>query len=289
MRGFGVENNDQDPCVPMNENELTPITLVFAGSDPTGGAGIQADIEAIASVGSHAAPVITAITAQDTCDVRRVYPMDPEMVADQARAVLQDMPVAAIKIGMLGSVEIADTVASILQDYPQVPVVLDPVLASGSGTALAETGLPDYLRRYLFPLVSVATPNSLEARRLANEADNLDACAQVLLETGCEYLLITGSHEQTPKVTNRLYGNRRLLDSYAWDRLPHTYHGSGCTLASALAGLLAHGMEIFTAVYEAQHYTWQCLAAAQRLGMGQHLPDRFFWADESALAGTDEA
>ncbi len=122
------------------------------------------------------------------------------------------------------------------------------------------------------------TPNSHEARLLSPEADTLDACAMSLLERGCEFVLVTGTHEPTPHVENRLYGNHRLLEVFTWERLPDHYHGSGCTLAASIAGLLAQGLEPFTAIHEAQEYTWETLHHAYRAGMGQLLPNRLFWA-----------
>lgn len=258
--------------------EAPPIVMVFAGSDPTGGAGIQADIETIASLGARAAPVITAVTAQDTHGVQEFTAIPPELVIAQARAVLADMPVAAFKVGMVGSALNASAIASIVQDYMDIPLVVDPVLASGRGDALGEDTLADALVTLLFPQATLITPNSLEARRLASAGDTLDACAQELLATGCEYVLITGTHENTTAVENRLYGNLRLLESFTWDRLPGGFHGSGCTLASACAATLAHGFEIVNAVHEAQEFTWNTLHHALRLGMGQALPDRFYWA-----------
>ena len=127
------------------------------------------------------------------------------------------------------------------------------------------------------------TPNSREARALAPEADNLDACAMALLERGAEFVLITGTHENTRDVANSLYTNRRLIETFTWERLDGSFHGSGCTLSSSIAGLLAQGLEPFSAIHEAQEYTWQALAAGYRIGMGQQLPNRLFWArDEQA-------
>jgi hydroxymethylpyrimidine/phosphomethylpyrimidine kinase len=257
--------------------------LAFAGHDPSGGAGIQADIEALASQGCHAATVITALTTQDTRDVSGFRPQEVADVIAQARAVLEDMPVAVFKLGMLGSVENIEAIHTILTDYPQIPVVLDPVLASGHGVALGGRDMIEALKTLLLPLTTVLTPNSLETRALATGADTLDACAQALMDHGVEYLLVTGSHEQTPKVVNRLYHDNRLLETFTWERLPHSYHGSGCTLASSIAGLLAQGLEPFTAFHEAQDYTWNTLRHGYRPGLGQHLPHRFFWA------GDDEA
>ena len=262
----------------MKEQEFPPVVMCFAGMDSTGGAGIQADIETLASIGCHAAPVVTAITVQDTQNVKGFAAVDANLVIEQARAVLEDIAVDAFKIGMLGSAENVEAVHSVLTDYPNIPVVLDPIIRAGGGSALADDDLVDAMISLLFPLTTILTPNSREARALASEADSLVACAQELLETGCEYILITGTHERSIEVINTLYGNHRLLESYTWERLPNSYHGSGCTLAAAIAGLLAHGLAPVAAVHEAQDFTWQSLKYGYRMGMGQHIPNRFFWA-----------
>ena len=272
----------------MTDNYETPVVLCFSGNDSTGGAGIQADIETLAGMGCHAAPVVTAITVQDTRNVKGYYPMSGSMVVEQARAVLEDMPVAAFKIGMLGSAEIVASVHSVLVDYPDVPVILDPILAAGGGATLVDDEMLDAMIRLLLPLATIIVPNSEEARALAKEADVLEACAQEIMDIGCEYVLITGAHEPTEKVKNLFYGNNRLLDSFEWERLPGSYHGSGCTLASGIAGLMAHGLDPLSAVLEAQEYAWKSLSHASRLGMGQLIPNRFFWAQLESSAPDDD-
>jgi hydroxymethylpyrimidine/phosphomethylpyrimidine kinase len=264
--------------------EPFPLVMTFAATDPSGGAGLQADLLTIASMGCHPLSVVTAVTVQDTSGVDDVLPIDPEWVADQARAMLEDVPVAAFKIGLLGSVENIAAIAEVLADYPDIPLVLDPVLASGRGDELANDDMLDAMRELLIPQTTILTPNSMEARRLAMNDDNeeddptLEECAKRILSMGCEYVLITGTHEQTPKVTNTLYSERGVISSDSWARLPGIYHGSGCTLASAIAALLAQGVDVPEAVKEAQEYTWQTLNAGFRPGMGQHIPDRLFWA-----------
>ena len=272
-----------------------PIVLTFAASDPTGGAGLQADLLTLASMGCHPLSVVTALTVQDTRGVEGMLAIEAEWVADQARRLLEDMPVAAFKLGVLGSAENVTVVAEIVSDYPDVPVILDPVLASGRGDALANEDLVDALRELLVPQASVLTPNSIEARRLAEMDDDveepgLEESAQRLLALGCEYVLVTGTHEATVDVVNRLYGHEGMVREDRWQRLPGSYHGSGCTLASAIAAAIANGLETPEAVREAQEYTWQALAGGFRPGMGQLLPDRFFWAREvNAEPGRDQA
>ena len=265
-------------------SDIPPIVLTFAGADPTGGAGLQADVLTIASMGCHPLSVVTAITIQDTGGVDEVLPIDSEWVADQARAVLEDMPVDAFKIGLLGSVENIAAIAEVISDYPDIPLVFDPVLASGRGDELANDDILDAMNELLLPQATIITPNSIEARRLVHNEDSEDEtpdlaeCAKRLLESGCEYVLVTGTHERTPKVINTLYNERGVLRSDNWPRLPGIFHGSGCTLASAIAALLANGLPMEEAVKEAQEFTWQALQYGFRPGMGQHIPDRLFWA-----------
>jgi hydroxymethylpyrimidine/phosphomethylpyrimidine kinase len=257
-----------------------PIVMTFSGHDPCGGAGIQADIETLASQGCLAATVITALTVQDSRNVVEFKAIEASHVISQARAVLEDIPVAAFKIGMIGSTENAEAIHSIVHDYPHIPLVLDPVLASGKGVPLGDKDLLSSIRALLLPLTTILTPNSIEARQLAPEADTLDACAFALLDQGTEYVLVTGTHEHTPQVVNSLYHAHHLLESFTWERLPHSYHGSGCTLAACTAGMMAHGLEPFHALHEAQEFTWNALQHGFRPGMGQYYPDRFFWSKQ---------
>lgn len=281
-------------------SDLPPIVLVFAASDPSGGAGLQADIMTLSSMGCHPLSVITAVTVQDTMGVDDVYPIDAEWVADQARCVLEDMPIAVFKLGMLGSVETIAAIAEVVSDYPEIPLVLDPVLASGRGDELASEEMVAAMRELLIPQTTIITPNTMEARRLAaddhndNDDPELAECARRLIASGCEYVLVTGTHENTPQVVNTLYGEEGVLRTDSWQRLPGSYHGSGCTLASAIAATIANGLAIGEAAKDAQEYTWQTLKAAFRPGMGQHIPDRLFWAREEAAAddsprGEDES
>lgn len=262
----------------MENSNTLPIVMTIAGNDPTGGAGIAADIEAIISQGCHALPVVTCITVQDTCDVSSLNPIEPELLVRQARAVLEDLPVDAIKIGLLGSEEIIEAVHEILADYPDIPVVFDPILTAGGGSILASDSMIDAMTELLLPYTDILTPNSHEVLELIPGADNVQAAALGLQEMGCRFVLVTGTHESSERVINRLFGDQRELEQYVWERLPHTYHGSGCTLSAALAGLLAQGVELLEAVDQAQDYTWRSLQNGYRLGMGQHHPNRLFWA-----------
>lgn len=278
-------------------NKAPPSVLCFSATDPSGGAGIQADILTLASMGCHPLSVITAITVQNTSGVEGVMPIDADWVADQARSILEDIPVAAFKIGVLGSVENVSVIAEIVADYPEIPLILDPVLASARGDEFANEETLLAIRELLIPQCTVITPNTPELRRLALEDDEdesrIEKLALRLVEMGAEFVLVTGTHEATPDVINTLFSDKGLLRSDNWQRMPGSYHGSGCTLASALAATIARGLDISEAVREAQEYTWQTLKFGFRPGMGQLIPDRLFWARDDAdavgIAGIEES
>jgi hydroxymethylpyrimidine/phosphomethylpyrimidine kinase len=254
--------------------------LAFAGADPTGGAGLQADLLTLAALGCHPLSVVTAITAQDTAGVAGVQPVAAEWVARQARTVLADMSVRAIKIGMVATAGNAAAIAAVIDEHSGIPVVLDPVLASGRGDPLGSGEVAAALAELLVPRATVVTPNGPEARRLAaapgEAADALprERCAERLIARGAKFVLVTGTHEPTREVVNTLYDAGGLVRNDRWGRLPGEYHGSGCTLASALAAGLAHGLAVPDAARAAQEFTWQALADAIRPGAGQAIPDR---------------
>lgn len=249
-----------------------PVVLCLSGHDPTGGAGVQADIETLRALGCHPATVVTALTAQDTRDVRTVFPQAPDSFLSQARLVLADLPVAAIKIGLLGSAGIAVAVAKLIGEAGPLPVVLDPILAAGGGQALASERLLEAMLSRLIPLATVITPNTPEACRLSGRREPAE-CAARLLALGCPNVLLTGTHEDGPAVINRWYSADEVVES-RWPRLPGTYHGSGCTLAAAVAGGLASGLSMAEAVARAERYTHAALRAAYAVGRGQWLPRR---------------
>jgi len=254
-----------------------PVILTFSGLDPTGGAGIQADITSQSLVNSHCCPVITSYTSQDTHNVYAVYPLSSDVIEQSTRCLVRDVRPQAIKIGLLGSTDIVRTVAALIRDIridcPQLPVVFDPVLAAGGGSNLSSDQLLDAIREHLLPLCSLITPNTDEACRLA-DMSNANHAAQSLVTSSLSVLL-TGTHDETDKerVHNRLY----TLDSeteWHWERLTDTYHGSGCTLASLIAGLLAQGIPLVEAVEQAQTLTIKTLEESYSIGDGQKIPNR---------------
>lgn len=261
-----------------------PLVLVIAGHDPCGGAGIQADLEALASTGCRGASVVTALTVQDTRCVSGFSPTPGAMIKAQAEAVLNDLTVAVIKIGMIGSEENVMAIAELLSAWPHIPVVLDPVLAGGGGGSLSRGHMAARIRECLLPRVTLITPNTPEARLLCPETDNDPSCARALLASGCQYALVTGGHEPGENVANLLWHRDGCVDRQVWPRLPGEFHGSGCTLASACAGFMAQGFNVTEATRLAQAYTWQTLQHATSPGKGQHLPQRYYWWPTQTLA-----
>lgn len=255
--------------------EQKPVVLVIAGHDPVGGAGMQADIEAVAALGGHAATAVTALTVQDTRNVSDFTVTAPALLRAQLDAILGDLQPAAVKIGMIGSGDNAREIVRALKRIPQVPVVLDPVLVAGGGGSLALDDLQRVLLDELLPLATIITPNGPEARALSGH-NKLDDCARELLARGTPNVLVTGGHEPGDDVVTRLYRSSGEQAAHAFPRLPGNYHGSGCTLAAAIAVLLARGQPVDAAVREALAWTWHTLANAQRPGHGQAIPDRFF-------------
>lgn len=254
-------------------NVPKPIVLSIAGHDPSGGAGIQADIETLTALGCQAATAISCLTIQDSRDVQELLPLPPEQITRQVETLFQDYPISVIKIGLIGSAEAALAIGDLLTRHPGIPVVLDPILAAGGGTPLAGEALLEVLLERIIPHTTIATPNSREARHLARRTA-LDDCARELLARGCGAVLITGTHEASREVVNTLYRPDVPRHSERWPRLEASYHGSGCTIASAIAAGLAHRRSLVEAVSEAQRYTWNSLRAGWRPGKGQHIPDR---------------
>ncbi|MDF1779887.1 MAG: hydroxymethylpyrimidine/phosphomethylpyrimidine kinase [Alcanivoracaceae bacterium] len=251
---------------------MKPNVLVIAGHDPSGGAGIHADIEAIHSLGGLASTLITGLTVQNSINVQGFALTDVDLLRRQARALLDDYQFSAVKIGMTGSPDIIRFIGEVLDELPGVPVVLDPVLAAEAGGSLGEASVPQALLNDIFPRSVLVTPNLPEARTLTGETD-IDLCGEKLLASGCLSAVITGTHDDTDAVENHFFmrsGTRR----WQWPRLPGSFHGSGCTLASACAAQLAQGRSLEGALDEAQHYVARCLQNAWQAGKGQLIPDR---------------
>ena len=257
----------------MHLMDTLPTVIVFAGHDPCGGAGLVADIEALRAQDCHVLPIATAQTVQNTQYVSSFSVADTKLLREQFSALKEDIPIAACKIGMLGNADIANAVADCLQNVDDVPIVLDPVIKADQGGKLAEADLLDCIKTRLLPMTTLVTPNIPELNALSGSELDTEIAVKALLETGCKAVLLTGTHADTSDVVNRLFINDRVVPS-AWPRLPNDYHGSGCTLASAITGRLAHHEELETAVEQGLRFTWQSLSAAYKIGKGQWIPRR---------------
>lgn len=256
--------------------QAIPTVMSFSAHDPSGGSGIQADIEAILAMGGHCVPIITTIKTQNTTGINQYFHCSSKLVHDQAKTILEDIPVTAFKIGYLGSIENIRAVHQILISYPQIPVVLDPALQLDANISTQQT-LLEALIALILPHTFICTVNAIEAKLMAQEADTIDACAQSIMAHGVNFTLITESQNLPCKWTNTFYGNYRRLETFTWDRLEHDYHGAGCTLSACIAALLAQGLSAQSATLQAQEYTSECLKNGFRIGMGRQIPNRLFW------------
>jgi hydroxymethylpyrimidine/phosphomethylpyrimidine kinase len=262
---------------------MRPSVLIFAGSDPGGGAGLQADVQAVAAFGAHPLTVVTALTVQDNDRVYDVQPVAADMVRRQAQALIDKIDIAAVKIGIVGNranaEAIAGLIAALRQRRPDLPVVLDTVLASGHGDALSKDDAVQAIMP-LLPLASIVTPNLPETERLCGGETNIDAQAVMLLRH-CANVLIKGGHGSGANVQNTWFGKDEQR-TWSWPRLDGEFHGTGCTLASAIAALLACGKPMAEALETAQAYCHQALLSAYAIADGQRIPDRRIYIKDAA-------
>ena len=253
----------------------TPIALTIAGSDSSGGAGIQADLKTFSAFGVYGASVITALTAQNTCGVQGVEVVSAPFVAAQLNSVLTDLDVAAIKTGMLANAEIVTAVARVLAASPGRPLVVDPVMVATSGDTLLAADAVDAVRTSLLPLATLVTPNLPEAaillrvNRAQSEQDMIGQAEALRALAGCHAVLVKGGHA-TGEAALDILASPAGIERFARPRLatPHS-HGTGCSLSAAIAALLAQGAGLGEAVDRAKTYVWEGLRHGQGLGIGK--------------------
>lgn len=250
-----------------------PVILALSAHDPSGAAGVQADIETINHYRCRCVSVITALTTQNTGKFESILPQNPVIFRSQAELLLSEIKVDACKIGLIGSELLVYEIADILDELNTIPMVLDPVLHSGSGTNLSSEDLISTFLDKLIPRATVLTPNVKEAITLSGKANPADA-ASFFLGKGCKSVLITGADQSTDKVVNVLYLPDQEPVKFTWERLHGIYHGSGCTLAAAISTELAMGNDIAPAIKSAQEYTIETLKQAEQLGKSQLHPRR---------------
>jgi hydroxymethylpyrimidine/phosphomethylpyrimidine kinase len=279
--------------MPIAIPETPPCVMCLSAGDATAGGGLAADVLTLASMGCHPLPVQTAALVRDTRGIDEVWPVEPELLSLQARAVLEDVPVAAFKLGFCGSVENVALIAEMLSDYPEVPLVVEPALYASVLLGEAGDELVSALADLILPQTTLLVADRHELCRLAGVVDTepddddedaatddpgIDEALARLLGGGTEFILLTGGGEHGPQVVNTLFGHEGVVRTDAWPRLPGRHLGAGTTLAAAAVAAIAHGMALPEAVREAQEFTQQALRHAYRAGMGRALPDRFFWA-----------
>jgi hydroxymethylpyrimidine/phosphomethylpyrimidine kinase len=268
------------------QNQTSPLILTFGATDPIGAIGIQADLASFAAMGCYGLSVITSILIADTARIEDVQAMDPDWVADQARVVLEDMPVAAFKVGAMAGIETVSVIAEIVSDYPDVPLILDPFLSAMPDQGQDSEDMLVAIRELLIPQTTLFLASAVELSRFAetwrepSSEDTLAADAMRIIDMGCEYLFVTGTPGNVHEVANSLFDESGMLRNDSWQRLPGSFSGAGSTLSATIAAMLANGVDVPEAVFEAQEFTHAALTHAHRLGMGKLTPDRYFWARE---------
>ena len=255
---------------------MRPTVLCFSGLDPSGGAGLQADIEAIGQSGAHAAIACTALTIQNSQQVFGFEATSKELLLAQAHAVVGDLPIQCVKSGMLGTTDNIAALAEFLREHPVYRYVLDPVLVANSGGSLGDQATLVKAFVELIPLATIITPNTVELRALTGEQD-LEAATQKLFAMGAKAVLVKGGHEATADyIRNALYIDGEFVAESHCPRLAGEYHGSGCSLASFIAGRLAMGDELKIAVQHAETWLFGVLKQAETpVPNGQKIPKRF--------------
>ena len=268
------------------QNQISPLVLSFGSSDPLGAIGIQADLGSFAAMGCHGLTVVTAILVGDTTQITDIEPIDAEILVEQARTILEDVPVAAFKLGTIGSIENVSAIAEIVSDYPEVPLIFDPFSSSIPDQGQDSEDIFLAASELIIPQTTLLIASAVEISRLAetwrepSTEDTLALDVQRLIESGCEYVLVTGTSAAGTEIVNGLYDQSGIIRQDTWPRLSGSFLGAGATLSAAVAALVANGLDFPEAVLEAQEFTNAALAHAQRFGMGKLVPDRYFWARE---------
>lgn len=268
------------------QNQISPLVLSFGSSDPLGAIGIQADLGSYAAMGCHGLTVITAILVGDTTQITDIEPIDADLLIEQARTILEDVPVAAFKLGTMGSIENVSAIAEIVSDYPDIPLIFDPFASSIPDQGQDNEDIFLAVSELIIPQTTLLVASAVEISRLAetwrepSTEDTLASDVQRLIASGCEYVLVTGTITTSSDVTNSLFDQSGVIRQDNWKRLSGSFLGAGSTLSAAIAALIANGLDFPEAVLEAQEFTNAALASAQRFGMGRLVPDRYFWARE---------
>jgi hydroxymethylpyrimidine/phosphomethylpyrimidine kinase len=244
--------------------------LLFSGLDPTGGAGISADIETINQFGISALSIVTVLTAQNTQEVKLIEATSQKLIETQFKLLSEDIPFRAVKIGLLGSLEQIKTITRLLKEKSDLVIIHDPIISSGNEEKLLDDDAIDYMRNELIPMATILTPNLNELSCLAPGLDEQSAIASL----NCPWILVTTTDSSEADIEHRLYHNSKLVEQFSYTKLPDKYHGSGCTLSSAISALIASDVAVNIACRRALDYTYQTLLNAKSLGKMQYHPNR---------------
>ena len=266
------------------QNQPSPLILTFGVSDPVGALGVQADLATFAAHGCHALSIPTALLVSDSARVEEWHEVDTGVMADQARQVLEDMPIAAVKIGAIASIEQAAAIAEIVSDYADVPLIVDPFVSALPDSGMSDEDIVASIRQILAPQATVLQLSQSELGRMAElwreaGADGgLEADCAELTARGCQYVLVTCTPGSGHNRANTLFDRDGAVATIDWQHLPGPFIGAGTTLSAALAANMSRGIDIVEALRAAQDYTYGALRHAQRFGMGKLVPNRFFQA-----------
>lgn len=248
--------------------------LVLSGLDPSGGAGIQADIQAITSLGGHPLPVVTCLTVQDTNNVYGAEAISPEIIRQQLECLANDIPLHAVKTGAMGNAAVVNVLMDFLESRPDLPLIVDPVIKAAGGGDLADDELVSAMKSSLFARAEMITPNGEELLQLG-DCDSESLAAEKLLSAGCKSVLATGGHGTGPHIINTLYSAGHKPMNWELERIgANEYHGTGCTLAAAISAGIASGLSARAAISQAQNYVSRTLLGALTIGQGQRVPNR---------------
>jgi len=271
------------------QKNISPLILTFGIADPVGSIGIQADLATFSSMNCHGLSVITSVLVSDTTCIKDSQQIDAECISDQARALLEDMPIAAFKVGTVDNVESVSVIAEIVSDYPEIPLILDPFLSIMPDIGQDSEDLLISIYELLIPQTSVMLLSTVDLSRLAEiwrepfSEDMISLDAMHIIELGCKYLLVTESPTTGSKINSTLFNESGIVKKDGWPRIPGSFIGSSATLSATTAAMLAKGLEIPEAISKAQKFTIATVAAAQRLGMGKLIPNRYFWTQNTEV------
>lgn len=251
-----------------------PSVMTIAGFDGSGGAGIQADIKTASALGCYSTSVLTALPVQNTQGVRSIYPIPTTIVKEQIETVLDDIFPQAIKIGMVHTMELVNTIVDTLKKYPETPIVFDPVMVASSGDKLIEEATIDAITKQLFPISMLITPNMDEAAILAKTEvktlKDMYAAGEKILQLGCRHLLLKGGHLKTSTITSLYFDDKGHVNAFEFEKFTTTNtHGSGCTLSSAIASYLAQGKDLYEAVQLGQAYVHHAICEGKNVKTGE--------------------